>query len=230
MRVEGCAVFAALGAPIGGAAVYALHEQRQLTKGRFRDECVRHGDGTERFEVRMASSVADNSDFVVGRSVCHFSALPNQPASHPNGRDCDGDIAAFPVSHTVNGTVVSVTVRMDIDTTQGGDSGEDWSYSSKAYGSHIGDHIGTSTNVWTPAIYFEGSNGLNCYDNAPAESFFASLKKECTHLQTFTTRTEAYDAIAAYIDGFYNSVRRHSALGYLSPTRYEQLDEVKLAA
>ena len=70
----------------------------------------------------------------------------------------------------------------------------------------------------------------NCYDNAPTESFFASLKKECIHLQTFATRTEAYDAIAAYIDGFYNSVRRHSALGYLSPTRYEQLDEVKLAA
>ena len=74
------------------------------------------------------------------------------------------------------------------------------------------------------------SGAGNCYDNAPAESFFASLKKECTHLQTFTTRTEAYDAVAAYIDGFYNPVRRHSALGYLSPTRYEQLDEVKLAA
>ena len=58
----------------------------------------------------------------------------------------------------------------------------------------------------------------------------ASLKKECTHLQIFTTRTEAYDAVAAYIDGFYNPVLRHSALGYFSPTRYEQLEEVKLAA
>ena len=73
------------------------------------------------------------------------------------------------------------------------------------------------------------SGAVNCYDKAPAESFFASLKKECTHLQTFTTPTEAYDAVAAYIDGFDNPVRRHSALDYLSPTRYEQLNEVKLA-
>ena len=57
----------------------------------------------------------------------------------------------------------------------------------------------------------------NCYDNAVAESFFASLKKECLSRLHFATHTEAYDAIAKYIDGFYNPVRRHSANGYLSP-------------
>jgi transposase InsO family protein len=62
----------------------------------------------------------------------------------------------------------------------------------------------------------------NCYDNAVAESFFASLKKECVSRCPFATRTEAYDAIARYIDRFYNPTRRHSTLGYVSPMMYEQ--------
>ena len=61
----------------------------------------------------------------------------------------------------------------------------------------------------------------DCYDNAVAESFFASLKKECLNRVHLATRTEAYDGIAAYIDGFYNPVRRHSGLGYLSPIHCE---------
>ncbi|MEM9865414.1 MAG: IS3 family transposase [Myxococcota bacterium] len=61
----------------------------------------------------------------------------------------------------------------------------------------------------------------NCYDNAVAESFFATLKKERLHRQAFATRTEAYDAIAAFIDGFYNPIRLHSSLNYLSPIQYE---------
>lgn len=67
------------------------------------------------------------------------------------------------------------------------------------------------------------SRAGDCYDNAVAESFFASIKKECLSRVHFVTFTEAYDAIAAYIDGFYNPVRRHSALGYVSPIDYENL-------
>lgn len=62
----------------------------------------------------------------------------------------------------------------------------------------------------------------NCYDNAVAESFFASLKKERLHHMVFATRTEAYDAVERYIDGFYNPTRRHSLLGYVSPLIYER--------
>jgi putative transposase len=65
------------------------------------------------------------------------------------------------------------------------------------------------------------SRAGDCYDNAVAESFFASLKKECLSRVHLATRTEAHDAIEAYIDGFYNPVRRHSGLGYLSPIDYE---------
>jgi putative transposase len=65
------------------------------------------------------------------------------------------------------------------------------------------------------------SRAGDCYDNAVAESFFASLKKECLSRRPFATRTEAYDVIASYIDHFYNQVRRHSGLGYVSPIDYE---------
>ena len=61
----------------------------------------------------------------------------------------------------------------------------------------------------------------NCYDNAPAESFFATLKRELVNRQTFTTRAEAQRAIFEWIEVFYNRQRRHSALGYVSPEQFE---------
>jgi transposase InsO family protein len=70
----------------------------------------------------------------------------------------------------------------------------------------------------------------NCYDNAVAESFFASLKKELVHRHVFATRTEAYDAIADYIENFYNAERRHSAIGYATPVEHEQLTRAPIAA
>lgn len=65
------------------------------------------------------------------------------------------------------------------------------------------------------------SRAGDCYDNAPAESFFATIKKERLSRRAFATHTEAYDAVAKFIDGFYNPTRRHSALGYLSPIHFE---------
>lgn len=62
----------------------------------------------------------------------------------------------------------------------------------------------------------------NCYDNAPMESFFSTLKCEQVHLQTYRTRQEAQTDIFAYILGFYNRQRRHSSLGYLSPEEFER--------
>jgi putative transposase len=70
----------------------------------------------------------------------------------------------------------------------------------------------------------------NCFDNAVAESFFATLKKELVHRVVFATRTEAYDAIAAYIDHFYNAQRRHSAIGFNTPIEHERLDNTTIAA
>jgi len=61
----------------------------------------------------------------------------------------------------------------------------------------------------------------NCWDNAPMESFFATLKKELIHQEFYATREEARRSVFRYIETFYNRVRRHSALNYMSPEQYE---------
>jgi putative transposase len=66
------------------------------------------------------------------------------------------------------------------------------------------------------------SRRADCWDNAPMESFFATLKKELIHDADFATRAEARAAIFEYIEVFYNGQRRHSSLGYVSPAEYEQ--------
>jgi putative transposase len=61
----------------------------------------------------------------------------------------------------------------------------------------------------------------NCWDNAVAESFFATLKTELLHDRRWSTRTQATNAIADFIERWYNRQRRHSSLGYISPVQYE---------
>jgi transposase InsO family protein len=61
-----------------------------------------------------------------------------------------------------------------------------------------------------------------CWDNAPMESFFTSLKKELVHHEDYQSRAEARASVVEYIERFYNPKRRHSSLGYLSPAEYKQ--------
>jgi transposase InsO family protein len=67
------------------------------------------------------------------------------------------------------------------------------------------------------------SRRANCWDNAVAESFFGTLKVELLGDCTFRSRTEARQAVFKYIEGFYNSRRLHSSLGYCSPAEFEKL-------
>lgn len=66
------------------------------------------------------------------------------------------------------------------------------------------------------------SRKANCWDNAPMESFFATLKKELVHHEHYKTREQARQSLFDYIEVFYNRVRRHSALDYQSPLNFEQ--------
>jgi len=61
----------------------------------------------------------------------------------------------------------------------------------------------------------------NCWDNAPMESFFATLKKELVYQTRYATRAEARRSVFEYIEVFYNRERQHSALGYVSPCQFE---------
>jgi len=63
----------------------------------------------------------------------------------------------------------------------------------------------------------------NCWDNAVAESFFATLKTECVYPRRFATRAEAREAIFHFIEVFYNGRRRHSTLGYMTPVEFENM-------
>ena len=70
----------------------------------------------------------------------------------------------------------------------------------------------------------------NCYDNAHAESFFHTIKTEEVYGNTYRTRQEAKLSIFEYIEVFYNRVRKHSQLGYLSPYQFEVQKELHKVA
>jgi transposase InsO family protein len=70
----------------------------------------------------------------------------------------------------------------------------------------------------------------NCYDNAPMESFWGTMKNELVHHRHYRTRQEAIREITEYIDVFYNRERRQKRLGYLSPAAYVKKFYVERAA
>lgn len=83
-------------------------------------------------------------------------------------------------------------------------------YTSHAYRALLGNY----------GVIVSMSGKGDCWDNAPVESFWATLKRECAN-QIFDTRAEARAAIFQYVMGFYNHKRRHSTLGYVSPHDFE---------
>jgi len=62
----------------------------------------------------------------------------------------------------------------------------------------------------------------NCWDNAPVESFFGTLKQELINRCRFVTRQQARQQVFEYIEAWYNRQRRHSSLGYISPVEFER--------
>jgi putative transposase len=69
-----------------------------------------------------------------------------------------------------------------------------------------------------------GSTG-DAYDNAAAESLMSTIKAELVHRNRFKTKNEARFEVFRYIEGFYNPLRRHSSIGYMSPADYERMFE-----
>ena len=74
------------------------------------------------------------------------------------------------------------------------------------------------------------SRTADCWDNAVAESFFASLKAELVDHERYISQAAAVRSIGDYIDNFYNPLRRHSHLDYLNPIEYELRTRVALLA
>jgi putative transposase len=85
-------------------------------------------------------------------------------------------------------------------------------YTSASYRSLLGEH----------GITLSMSRKGNCWDNALMESVWGTLKTECVERHTFATYQEARTILFEYVEVFYNRLRLHSALGYQSPTHFEQ--------
>ena len=81
--------------------------------------------------------------------------------------------------------------------------------------------FGARCREWDVALSM-GSVG-DCFDNAMAESFFATLECELLDRTTLSTHAEARAAVFEFVEGWYNTRRRHSALGYVSPLEFERL-------
>ena len=86
-------------------------------------------------------------------------------------------------------------------------------YTSRAFRDLLAEHDGLQSL----------SRPRQCWDNAVAESFFATLKEELVHRLVLPTREAARRAIFEFIEVFYNRSRLHSSLGYLTPAEYEEL-------
>lgn len=69
----------------------------------------------------------------------------------------------------------------------------------------------------------------NCWDNAVMESFFARLKVELIYAEEYKTSEQTYSGLFEYIEVFYNRIRRHSSLGYVSPIQYEEYYQAQCA-
>jgi transposase InsO family protein len=72
-------------------------------------------------------------------------------------------------------------------------------------------------------IMYSLSRKGNCWDNAPAESFFHTLKTELVMFEDYNTINEAKMSLFSYIESFYNRKRRHSTIGYMTPHEYEDM-------
>ena len=89
------------------------------------------------------------------------------------------------------------------------------------HGSQYTSHL---VQTWLKQHHIQASMGSvgDCFDNAVAESFFATLKRECVNRRSYPTRSEARTAIFEFIEVFYNRQRLHSTLDYQSPADFEK--------
>lgn len=126
-------------------------------------------------------------------------------------------IVGWAMSDSLDRSLVLAALRMALETRQPEPGLLHHSDRGSQYASH--DYRDLLTKYHLQASM---SRKGNCYDNAPMESFFGTLKTELIHHRHYLTRMEAKTDIFEYIEVFYNRYRRHSALGYLCPVAFEK--------
>ena len=128
-------------------------------------------------------------------------------------------VTGFAVEDHMRTELLLQALEMALGRQRGGAAGDLLShsdrgsqYASEAYRKKLKEH----------GITASMSRKGNCYDNAFAESFFGTLKKELVYRNDFKTKSEAKKAIFEYIEVWYNRQRLHSSLGYKSPVQFEE--------
>ena len=91
-------------------------------------------------------------------------------------------------------------------------------YTSKAYQACL-EQAGIQSSM---------SRKGNCWDNAAMESFFGTVKDECVGSTIYASHDEARLELFTYMEVYYNRIRRHSTIGYVSPLNYEQMGEQQM--
>lgn len=125
-------------------------------------------------------------------------------------------IVGWDMSSQIDATLVERALRMALYQRHPGKGLLHHSDRGVQYASHQIRNILAANQV---QVSMSGKG--NCYDNAVIESFWGTLKNEWVHHQKYKTRSQARTDIFGYIEGFYNTVRLHSTLGYLSPSEFE---------
>lgn len=127
-------------------------------------------------------------------------------------------IVGWATSELIDATLVEKALRMALYQRQPSRGLLHHSDRGSQYASHqIRDMLAANQ------ILVSMSGKGNCYDNAVMESFWGTLKNEWVNGQKYQTRSQARTDIFSYIEGFYNTVRLHSSLGYLSPADFEAI-------
>ena len=125
-------------------------------------------------------------------------------------------VVGWSISERLGATLVMAALQQALDRRKSPvgllhHSDRDGLYASAAYQRLLGQH----------QIRGSMSRKGNCWDNACVESFFASLKNELVNEERYRTREQARVSIFEYIEVFYNRIRRHSTLDYVSPLDFE---------
>ena len=125
-------------------------------------------------------------------------------------------IVGWATSDLIDAALVEKALRMALYQRQPGRGLLHHSDRGSQYASHQIRNILAANQI---IVSMSGKG--NCYDNAVMESFWGTLKNEWVNYQKYQTRSQACTDIFSYIEGFYNTVRLHSTLGYLSPAEFE---------
>ena len=128
-------------------------------------------------------------------------------------------VVGWSMSHRMPATLVMDALRMALGRRCPGQAASLMHHSDRGsqYASQAFQDLLREHNI-TCSMSRKG----NCWDNAMMESFFATLKKELIYHESYATREAARQSVFEYIELFYNTRRRHSALGYLSPEEFER--------